>query len=103
MSTNDAGTPKTRKRTAAEIEADLDRTRALLTETVDELSERLDPRKQVQDLKDQAKAMTEGATKQAKTFVDDVKSGDSKALSIVGGAAAAIAAIVGISVLRRKS
>jgi len=97
-----SGDEEPRKRSAAEIEADLRRTREELTRTVDELSDRLDPRTQVNAVKDQAKVLADGATKQAKTFVDDVKAGDTKAVSIAGAAAAVVAGIIGISVLRRS-
>ncbi|MBK5250225.1 MAG: DUF3618 domain-containing protein [Actinomycetales bacterium] len=97
-----SGDAGTRKRTAAEIEADLLRTREELTRSVDDLSDRLDPRRQAQAVKEQAKTLADGATNRAKSFVDHVKAGDSKAVSIVGVAAAALAAIVGLSVIRRN-
>ena len=76
--------PETRKRSAQEIEADLARTRQELTRTVDELSERLDPRRQMTN------------------FVQDVKSGETKAVSIVGGAVIVVAGVVGLVLLRRN-
>ncbi|WP_154795929.1 DUF3618 domain-containing protein [Occultella kanbiaonis] len=94
--------PETRKRTAAEIEADLLRTRAEITKNMDELTSRVDPRRQVRDLKDQAKNLADNTTEQAKAFAGDVKAGEPRAIGIVGAAAAVVAAIVGISVLRRS-
>ncbi|TDE88851.1 DUF3618 domain-containing protein [Occultella glacieicola] len=94
--------PETRKRTAAEIEADLLRTRAELTRTVDELTDRVDPRRQVRDLTDQAKNLAGSTADHAKSFAEDVKAGNPKAIGIVGAAATVVAAIVGISVLRRS-
>ncbi|WP_159621638.1 DUF3618 domain-containing protein [Ruania rhizosphaerae] len=84
-----------RKRTAAEIEADLAATREELTHTVDQLSQRVDPRRQAQEAKEKAQA---GVT----SFVEGLKSGDPKAIGIAGAAAAAVLAIVGLSLSRRK-
>lgn len=75
---------ETRKRTAKEIEADLETKRAELTQNVDALMDRIDPRTHVAG------------------FVKDVKEGETKAVSIVGGVAAAIAGIVGVIILRRS-
>ncbi|UFU05987.1 DUF3618 domain-containing protein [Ruania halotolerans] len=86
---------QTRKRTVAEIEADLAATREELTKTVDDLSRRVDPRQQAAELKERAR---DGAT----SFVEGVKAGDPKALGIAGAAAAAVLAIIGISVARRQ-
>lgn len=80
-----------RKRTAAEIEADLAKTREELTRTVDELSGRLDPRNQAKAAADKGRA-----------FVDDVKSGEPRAVRVVGGVLAAVAGIVGIAILRKN-
>ncbi|SEE62066.1 DUF3618 domain-containing protein [Ruania alba] len=86
---------QTRKRTVAEIEADLAASREQLTKAVDELSRRVDPRRQVEDVKERAR---DSAT----SFVDGLKSGDPKALGIAGAAAATVLAIVGLTVARRK-
>jgi hypothetical protein len=83
--------PETRKRTAAEIEDDLQRTREELTRTIDELTARVDPRRQAQAAADKGKA-----------FVEDVKAGEPRAVQITAGVAAAVAAIVGIAILRRS-
>ncbi|GAB2981107.1 MAG TPA: DUF3618 domain-containing protein [Actinotalea caeni] len=79
------------KRSAAEIEADLRRTREELTRTVDEISDRLDPRRQAQAAADKGRA-----------FVEDVRAGEPRAVQIAGGALAAIAGLVGIAILRRS-
>ena len=76
--------PEPRKRTAKEIEEDLRRTREELTRNVDQLSEKIDPRRQMA------------------SFVDDVKTGDSKAVGLVGGIAAAVAGVVGLVILRKS-
>lgn len=79
------------KRSAAEIEADLRRTREELTRTVDEISDRLDLRRQAQAAADKGRA-----------FVEDVRAGEPRAVQIAGGALAAIAGLVGIAILRRS-
>lgn len=76
--------PETRKRSAKEIEEDLERTRAELTRNVDQLSDKIDPRRQVSN------------------FVEDVKAGNSKAVGIVGGVAAGLAGVVGLIILRKS-
>ncbi len=83
--------PETRKRSAAEIEADLRRHREDLTSTVDQISDRIDPRRQAQVAADKGKA-----------FVDDVKAGEPRAVQIAGGVLAAVAGIVGVAILRRN-
>lgn len=90
-----------KKRTAAEIEADLERTRAELTQAVDELSARVDPRRQVEEIRNQARAKFENASEQGKTFAADVKAGNPKAIAVLGAAAAAVLA-VGAAVVARK-
>lgn len=101
-----------RKRTVAEIEADNARARAELSRTVDELADRVDPRAHVAAAKDRAseaasevaevaKAKAAVAQDAAAGFVDDVKKRDPKALAIAAGAAAALVAIVLISVRKK--
>ena len=79
------------KRTAAEIEADLERARKELTESVDALAARVDPRRQIAALKAKGKG-----------FASDVKSGKPAALAIVGGTAAAIATVTTLVIVRSK-
>ncbi|MFH5821797.1 DUF3618 domain-containing protein [Georgenia sp. AZ-5] len=76
-----------RKRSAEEIEADIARARLELTSTVDELSDRLDPRAQLD-------AARSAATAKAQTFAGDVKKGEPKAVAIVGGALAFIGLMI---------
>lgn len=83
--------PEPRKRTAAEIEADLAQTREALTKTIDELSDRLDPRSQARAAADKGRA-----------FVDDVKAGEPRAIQIAGGVIAVVVGIVGITILRKS-
>lgn len=86
-----ADKPETRKRTAAEIEADLRRAREELTRTVDEISGRVDPRKQAQEAADRGKQ-----------FLEDVKAGEPQAVKIAAGVAAVIITVIaGIAIARR--
>lgn len=92
---NDDGTAAPKDaRTPEQIEADLVRMRRDLTENVNELADRLDPRAQV----DAAKA---AAAEKAKTFSEDLKRRDPKALGIAGGAAAVLLLAVVRAVRRR--
>lgn len=86
-----------RKRTPAEIEADLAKTRMDLTNTVNELSDRLDPRAQVDAAKESAKAAANAASARAMGFKDDVAAGDPKTLGVL----AAGLATAGIAILLR--
>ena len=91
-----------KKRTAAEIEADLQRTREELTQAVDQLSARVDPRRQVEEIRNQARAKFADASAQGKSFAEDVKAGNPKAIATLGAAAAAVLAIGAIIVARKK-
>lgn len=95
-------TEQPKKRTVAEIEADLQRTREELTRTVDELSGRVDPRRQVEEIRNQARAKFSSASAQGKSFVDDVKAKDPKALGVLGAVAGVVAAITTAAIVRRK-
>ncbi|GAA4285972.1 DUF3618 domain-containing protein [Georgenia daeguensis] len=84
-----------RKRSQAEIEADLARTRLDLTNTVNELSDRLDPRAQVSAAKESARTAAKEAGDRAKEFKDEVAAGDPRSLGVlVAGLAAAGVAIL---------
>ena len=101
----DEYTPAAPKRSVAEIKADLERERAAISQTVDDLADRVDPRAQAaaaaQRATDVAAETVEIAKEKATDFVDDVKSGQPRALAIIGGAVAAVAAIVAISVRKK--
>ncbi|UNX54549.1 DUF3618 domain-containing protein [Georgenia sp. TF02-10] len=84
-------------RTPEEIEADLARTRLELTSTVDELTDRLDPRAKVEEVKGRVDAVKEAATQQAATFVGAVRERDPKALATVG---VGVLVTVGLTILR---
>lgn len=75
---------ETRKRTAAEIEADLEARRADLTRSVDAMMDRLNPRNQ------------------ATRFVERVKAGEPRAVTIVGGTAVVVVGLVGVVILRKS-
>lgn len=85
-------------RSPEQIEADIQATRARLTNTVDELSYRVDPRIKVEEAKVRANQLAGEAKASGQRFVAQVKSGDPKALGIVGGAVALglLAVIAGI-------
>ncbi|PWD51760.1 hypothetical protein C8046_15005 [Serinibacter arcticus] len=101
-----------RKRSVAEIQADNERRRAELGRTVDELADRVDPRAHVEAAKQRATDVAGEVTEVAKVkagevqevaaaFVDDVKKREPRALAIVGGAVAALAAIIAISARKK--
>lgn len=85
-------------RTAEQIQRDIEATRARLTNTVDELSYRVDPRVKLEEAKMRANTLGQDAKVQGRRFVADVKAGDKKALGIVGGvvAFATLAVVAGI-------
>ncbi len=92
------------KRTPEQIQEDLARTRVELADSVDELTTMLDPREQLKDAKANLRSAAEHGVKTARTraqaLLEDVKSGDPKALGVVGGVAAvAVLAVVA----RRRS
>jgi cell division septum initiation protein DivIVA len=119
-------------RTAEQIEADLARTREELTQTIDALTDRLDPRKQAthaaesvkaaastatehlaDDVTEQAKHLAETATEQAKHlaetatgrakhFADDVGDRKPTALVALGIGAAAVVGAIAVLVGRRR-
>ena len=91
-----------KKRTAAEIEADLQRTREELTRAVDELSARVDPRRQVEEIRNKARAKFSSASAEGKSFADDLKAGKPKAIAVVGAAAAVVLAVGAAVVVRKK-
>lgn len=93
-------------RSAVEIESDLARTRAELTSTVNELTEMLDPRRQVENAKDSLREAVDRTTAsarqsvqdlgvQAKNFLEDVKGGDPKSVGVLtAGVATALVTLV---------
>jgi len=94
------------KRTPEQIEADLARTRQELASSVDELSTMLDPRVQLKEAKENissaAKHAVDGAGAKAQSILDDAKSGDPKAIGILGAGVAAVAAVVALAARRSR-
>ena len=90
-------TEQPRKRTSEEIEADLARTRLDLTSTVNELSDKLDPRRQMDAAKDSARAAASAAGEKAKSFAGDLGSGDRKAMGALGAVLAAGIALIAVA------
>ncbi|MCL3863122.1 DUF3618 domain-containing protein [Actinotalea sp. K2] len=95
-------TPAKPATTPQEIEAEIARTRAELQATVDQLSERLDPRVQAEEARDEAKAAL-GDLRRRVTG-DPLLPGEQPATTkgwVVLGAGAAIAALVTAAVVRK--
>lgn len=91
-----------KKRTAAEIEADLERTREELTRAVDDLSARVDPRRQIEEIRRKARAKFSGGSGEDKSFAESVKTGEPKAIAVLGAAAAVVLAVGAAVVVRKK-
>ncbi len=100
-------------RTVEEIEAEIQRTRLAMQSTVDELTHRLDPRAQVEDVKEKlktqaadfqnlAKERAEQFKKLAEDTIDDARQGQPRAIATIAGIGAAAALLVGIALIRRK-
>ena len=92
-------------RTPEEIEADLARTRMDLADSVNELSTMLDPRVQLKAAKTNiatsAKHSAAAAEAKARSFLDDVKSGDPKAVGFLSAGLATVAAVAALAARRR--
>ncbi|GAA4418937.1 hypothetical protein GCM10023169_09100 [Georgenia halophila] len=98
---NGPGAPQPPKRTIPEIEAQLAKSRLELTNAVDELSDRLDPRMQVEAAKSQLRDLVGLASERAKSFKEDVTSGDPKSIGIVVVGVAAVGVVIAVSLRRR--
>ncbi|WP_054952657.1 DUF3618 domain-containing protein [Flaviflexus massiliensis] len=79
------------KRSAADIEADLQRTREELTKTVNELSDRLNPKTNAKAAADQAKLKANEFVASARGVADDAGRGEPSAIGILAAAAATVA------------
>ena len=88
------------KRSAADIERDIQRVRDELTATVDELAGRLSPDRLKEDFKASAKSKVEAGKTKAQEIVSDAKAGDKKSIGILAGVAAA-AVLVVIKAIKR--
>lgn len=91
---SDANNGKAAKPTMDELEAQIAKARLDLTSTVDELSDRVDPRVQIAELK-------ATVSERAKAFTQGLKSGDPKSLGIVAGGVAALGLVIVVSIRRR--
>ncbi len=101
--TTDSNKPKKEKAaSAAEIQADLEAKRAELANTVDGLTAQLDPRQNIADLKAQLRDTAANASDEAQEFVTQLQRGDRRAVEVAGGALAAVGALVGLILIRRR-
>ncbi|MEZ7898941.1 MAG: DUF3618 domain-containing protein [Flaviflexus sp.] len=79
------------KRSAEDIEADLQRTREELTNAVNELTNRLNPKTNAKAAADQAKQKANEFAASARGVADDAGRGDASAIGILAAAAATVA------------
>ena len=86
-------------RTAAQIEADLERQRAELAATIDQLYARVQPAALAQDAKDQATARFESFKESASLTLQDAAGGNTEALKKVGIVALSTVGAIGVLVL----
>ncbi|MFC7407162.1 DUF3618 domain-containing protein [Georgenia alba] len=89
------------KPSIAELEARIAKMRLDVTTTVDELSDRIDPRRQIENAKAQVKDMLSAAGDRAQAFRKDVASGDPKSLGILAVGVAAVGLVITVKILRR--
>lgn len=104
MSEATSGSKKPKKEkapSAAELQAELEARRAHLADTVDGLTEQLDPRQNIAELKAQLAETAANASDEAQEFLTRLRSGDRSAGDALGFAAAAITAVVGVILIRR--
>lgn len=90
----------TEARTVEEIEAEISRTRMALQSTVDEITHRVDPRAQVNDLKERAMNYSEIAKNYALDTIEKAKNGSAKEIGIIAGAACAT--LLGLRLLFKR-
>ncbi|MDO5494765.1 MAG: DUF3618 domain-containing protein [bacterium] len=103
-----------KSRTPAEIEAELEAMRLNLTHDIDELTDRLNPKTQIESAKKsfagfadklggQARTLAEDVSKQAEGVKDDASKGDPTAIGIVAGlATAAVGTVVLLATRGRR-
>ena len=92
---------ETPKRSVHDIEADLQRTRDELTNSVNELANRLDPKANVKAVTDSAKSKVSEFASKAKALPGDASEGDSSSIAILAGSAAT-AGLALYLLIRRK-
>lgn len=86
-------------RSASQIEADLQATRAELEETVAALTDKLNPKAQLDQLGESVKNTAEKGMDEAKKIVEGAKKKDPRSLAILGGVGAAVALAAGLVVM----
>lgn len=82
------------KRSADEIQKDIERVRDEMTATVNELAARLDPKTLANDAKQTAKVKLDESKAKAQALANDAAAGDTKSIAIIGGVALGVAAII---------
>lgn len=82
------------KRSAAEIQKDIERVRDEMTATVNELAARLDPKSLANDAKATAKLKVDESKVRAQALANDAAAGDTKSIAIIGGVALGVAALI---------
>lgn len=101
--TDTCNTPQ--ERSEAEILAELDRTRAEMTATVDELVARVQPEHMIEEVKERAKTKASEVKNLVVTTVQEAREGDPEALKKVGYVIAggvALGTLVVLRALRRR-
>lgn len=86
-------------RTAAQIEADLERQRAELAATIDQLYARVQPAALAQEAKDEARARFASFKESASLTLQDAAGGNAEALKKVGVVALSVVGTIGVIVL----
>nr|NLD41032.1 DUF3618 domain-containing protein [Actinomycetales bacterium] len=102
-----------KKRTPAEIEAELEAMRAKMTVDIDELTDRLNPQAQIESAKKtlvdfsetvagQARGLAGDISNQARGVADDASKGEPAALGIIAGLTTATVGAVALLVTRKR-
>lgn len=88
------------KRSAEEIQKDIERVREEMTATVNELAARLDPKLLAADAKMAAKEKVDLTKVKAQALASDAAAGDTKSIAIIGGVALAVAGLIVRKILK---
>lgn len=89
-------------RTAEEVEAEIQRTRLAMQSTVDELTNRLDPRSQAKNVADKAAASASKIGEETKNTFKRAKEGDVTSISRLASAATVVGVVVGLIALKKR-
>ena len=95
----EASAPAAEPRTEAQIQADLERQRAELATTIDQLYARVQPAALAQDAKEQATARFESFKESASLTLQDAAGGNTEALKKVGIVALSTVGAIGVIIL----